>query len=295
MQYKNKYGLPQSLVDIITKNSYDPNYSDVNRLGITTLLNPPLMYLLQRNHWKEMEEDVSEHLWRILGSATHEVLRKIDDSERMIEEKFEEQIEGTDIVVVGKIDLYNWNNSSIEDYKITSIWTMKFTDSKEWEEQLNSYAWLLRKKGLPVERLAINALIKDWRRGEVIKFSDYPPIPFIHKSIKLWPFEKQEQYIQERVKLYKEAIAMPIENVGICSPKERWKKNDEFAVYKNKLKTASRVLTSEQEAKEWAEGHIKKPDIYRIELRRGADLRCTEYCNVHQFCRYWQETYGDSK
>lgn len=290
MKFSNKYNLPKSLVDVIVNKTYDISDSNPKRISVTTLINPPRQRILAVKHWKEIEDDVANHIWKVVGNACHYILTETDKSMRIVEEKMEEIVE--DITIVAKPDLYNWDSQSIEDWKITSIWSLKLGDKEDWENQLNCYAWLLRRKGLPVKNVDINAILKDWRKNEIMKYDDYPKVPFERRSIKLWTFEKQEEYIKQRVKLYKEQMNLPLEQVAICSPKERWKKEDAYAIYKNKLKKASRVLDTKEEAEEWAATNIKTPDTYNLEKRPGLDLKCSDYCNVSKFCSYWKETYG---
>lgn len=173
-----------------------------------------------------------------------------------------------------------------------SIWSVKFGEHEEWEKQLNPYAWLLRKAGFEVNHLQINAILKDWRKSECLKYQDYPEIPFKVIPVKLWTFEEQQAYVEERVEIYKESLKMPIEEVPICSSKERWAKEDVYAVYKNNNKTASRLLETSEAAEEWANKNLSTKDTYRIDKRPGEDLKCVSYCSSAPYCSYWKERYG---
>jgi hypothetical protein len=197
------------------------------------------------------------------------------------------------VTVVGKLDLYDGDELSIEDWKFTSLWSVKFGEHSEWEEQVNPYAWLLRKAGFPVEKAQINAIIKDWRRGESLKYPDYPKVPFVKIPVKLWSFEEQQAFVEHRVEVWKNALQTPIEQLPYCSPKERWKSEDSFAVYKNTNKTASRVLGTMEQAEQWAKDNITAKDKYRIDVRLGLDRKCTEYCLCNKFCNYYKETYAN--
>jgi len=297
MKYTNKFNLPPSLVDAIIGQTYDPSDGDPKRIGITTLIGSPRVRLLTTRHWKELEEDVADHIWRITGSAYHYILAKIDEKNRMIEEKFIEKVD--DYTIVGKLDNYEHLTHTIEDYKVTSVWAVKLGVKEDWIEQLNCYAWLLRKAGHEVKDMFINAILRDWRRGEQKKYDDYPPIPFMRLKIKLWTFEEQEAFVKERVALYKEAQAIENDNeLPLCSAKERWAKDDTYAVMKNSNKTATRVLECAKKADEYIEyitGVDKKKGqthSYKVVKRDGGDLRCTDYCLVAQKCSYYKEKYG---
>lgn len=293
MRFTNKHNLPQAMVDIID-NDYDLSKADPKRISITTLINPPIQRLLKVRHWEEIEEDVSDYIWLITGSAYHYILSKIEDNKekskhRLIEEKIEVKVD--DITIVGKLDLFDNVLKSVEDYKITSVWSVKFGDHEDWEKQCNCYAWLLRKCGFEVNKLYINAILRDWRKSERLKYDDYPNIPFKRIEVKLWSFEQQQAYVESRVKLYKDQSDLPTEKLPICSDSERWKKEDSYAVYKGTNKTASRVLEDAMKAEDWILSNQKKGETYKVVKRPGIDLKCTEYCTVCTFCSYYKENY----
>lgn len=297
MLYTNRYNLPQALVDVISSD-YDPTKAEPTRIGVTTLINPPRQRMLKIANWDMIQEDVSDQLWLLMGNAVHyilsEVVKKKEKSKnRFVEEKIEKEVDG--ITIVGKLDLYDGLIRSVEDYKITSVWSVIYTDKVDWENQLNVYAWLLRKCGFEVESLYINAILKDWKKSGRLQNSDYPPIPFKRIKVNLWTFEKQEAYVLERVKHYKECIGKSEEELPICSPEERWAKPNTYAVYKGDNKRALRVLDTPQEADFFIEANFKKNEPYRLEERKGGDMKCQEYCQVCQFCSYWKENYGEKQ
>lgn len=290
MKYENKYGLPAAIVDIIASD-YDLSKSDPKRISITTLINPPIQRILQVKYWNDLSEDVSEHIWRILGSSVHYILAKTKQEGRLIEEKITTEIDG--ITLVGVLDLYDDKTKELNDWKITSVWSIKLGDRESWEKQLNCYAFLLRKCGFEVTKLGVNAIIKDWRKGECKKYNDYPPVPFQKVNIKLWSFEEQEKFVKERIEIYKQALALPESKLPICSDKDRWKKEDTYAIYKGSNKTATRVLNSKPDAELWLEtaNARETKENYRIEERKGIDMKCTEYCLVCDYCPYYIENY----
>lgn len=261
MEYTNKYDLPKSIVDAITTNTYDLSQSDQSVISVTTLLNQPRIRQLNIRHWKELEEDASDNIWRLLGSAVHVVLSRIKDTNRLIEERmFVDMTTGEvitlpngkylkpkkgHIYIAGKPDVYEHEDELVEDYKITSVWAVKY-EKIEWEQQLNCYAWFFRKLGFPVKKACISAILRDWRRRES-KYKDYPPIPYKKIPIKLWSFKKQEEYIRDRIEVHRKCVDLPDDKLPLCPTKERWKD----------------------------------------------DVRCKEYCICNKFCSYWKNNYED--
>ena len=157
-----------------------------------------------------------------------------------VQHKFEIPIDG--VVVVGKTDIYWPSQERIEDWKVTSCWSFLLGDKKDWERQLNCYAWGFRKKMWPVKKLQINAILRDWQKSKILHDKDYPRIPFVTKEIPLWTREEQEQYIREQLQYHR--MSEPAE----CSPEDKWEKPTTYAVMKKGRKSALRVLPSEEEA-----------------------------------------------
>lgn len=287
MKYTNKYALPQSLVDVINNKTYDLSESDPKRISITTLINPPIQRLLTVRHWNELEEDVSDHIWRITGNAYHYILATTNKEDRFVEEKLTEEVDG--ITIVGKLDLYEKKDKSIEDYKVTSVWNVQLGTKEEWEKQLNCYAWLLRKAKFEVNSAYINAILRDWRKKELMRYDDYPKIPFVRIQAKLWSFEEQQKFVEDRIKLYKEVMNLKDNELPVCSEEERWSKPIVWAVYKGSNKKAEKLCTSSQEAQEY----IKKAKVFkpRIEERPATNGKCEQYCLVNQFCPFYTKNY----
>jgi hypothetical protein len=293
LKYTNKYNLPQSLVDVIVKKTYDLSQTDQYRIGITTLTNSPRVRQLTIRHWNELEDDVSNHLWRITGDAYHYILAKTKQDNRLIEQKIEEKL--NDFTIVGKPDLYDDITKSVDDYKITSVWSVKEV-KEEHEQQLNCYAWLLYKAGFPVSYAYINAILRDWSEMEMRRFGgSYPPIPFKRISIPLWSFDEQQEFIEKRIKLHKEAVTLKDWELPVCTKKERWATDDKYAIYKNKNKTATRVLGSQEECNLYIAKLNDSKNLYRIDKRTGIDTKCIKYCTCNSVCDYYLKTYGNKK
>lgn len=297
MKLTNKNNLPQTYFDVVKGLIYDPRESDPNRISITTLINNPRPKLLTVRNWDKLEEDVSEHLWRILGNAAHYVLSRIDESKtslnRLVETKIEEKV--GDITIVGKLDLYDDTTKFVEDYKITSVWSVQMGDHEDWEQQLNCYVWLLRKAGFEVKGAQINAILRDWREGEKLRYNDYPSIPFKVVKVNLWSFEEQQAFVEHRIEIYKDAKDRPEEELPLCSPTERWAKPTEYAVYKGENTKATRVLETAEEAEQYIKHNQSAKAQFKIVERPGTDIKCTRYCTANKFCSYWQEKYGEAE
>jgi len=298
MEYTNVYNLPDSLSYVLSniRGEYDVDPNNLNYISATTLNLPPRIRLLKARHYKEIKRDVSEELWSLLGEATHMALGLLLKSKKdryMIEQRLELDFDG--VKVTGRFDVYDKEKGIIEDWKITSVWAYMF-GKPEWEKQLNVYSYLLRKKlNIEPKKIRVIAILRDWKKSEMYRYHDYPEVPFGEMTFRLWFPSEQEKYIKSRIKVHQEAINLPDDELPLCTPEERWQRPNEWAVMKNKNKTALRKFYSKEEAVKYLEEKTRKDkkNKYRIVFREGVDRRCIEYCPVKEFCNYYKEKYGE--
>ena len=301
MQITNKYNLPSSLSDALTNDTYDISKVG-NILSVTTLINSPKISYLTRRHWDKLEQDISERIWLLLGSAVHSVLERIDETNRMIEKRMyadtsnwelinKENLKSNNLYIAGKPDLYETKEFSINDYKITSVWSIIY-GKKEWEYQLNLYAWFYRKLGLKVEKLKIIAILRDWNKKECFNNPSYPKIPVAIVDVPLWTFEKQDKYLKERYELHSKYKDTKDDFIPECTPDERWKKTDTYAVYKNENKRAFKVFESGNDAEKFKDSMNIGKDKFTVVHRPSSDTRCLGYCSVNNFCHFYKKEYG---
>jgi hypothetical protein len=283
MEKTNRFNLPVPLVKALTGNHKLPIKG---RYSVTSLIDSPLRRCLSMSHGAEIETDVSENLWMLLGTAVHFVIEQSGSGDQEV--KIEKDYNGS--TIVGVVDHYDPETKTITDWKITSVYSVLKGVKREWETQLNCYTYLL---DVPVEKVQIYAILRDWSRAayrkEVnnlfqSKENAYPPIPFVNISVPLWDKEKVNQYIKERVELHKLAEETELKNIPQCTEEERWTRPPKFAVAKKAQDRATRLL----DTKEDAELYIaeKKLVSYQIFDRPGQDIRCLDYCGVSKFCPY---------
>lgn len=277
MKITNKHNLPEAIYKAVSQN-YAPN---PNRLSVTDLIGPPLIRRLRIKHWEELEEDASDRLWALLGQSVDYVISKSADN-AIVQHKFEIPIDG--MTVVGKTDIYWPVPERIEDWKVTSVWSFILGGKKNWEEQLNCYAWGFRREDMRVKALRINAILRDWQKSKMLQDSDYPQIPFVSVDLPLWDFEQQEEYIKQQIEYH--TMSKPEE----CSPEDKWEKPTTYAVMKKGRKSALRVLNSNEAACIWCgdKGLSENKDISIVE-RLGECTRCKSYCPVRSVCSYNKE------
>jgi hypothetical protein len=275
----NKYNLPIPLERALTPERKQPV---LGRYSVTALIDSPYRRILGMIHHNEVDEDVSGGLWALMGKAAHYVIEQSGSGgqEVKIEVPFE------DITIVGVVDHYE--NGHIIDWKMTSAWSFLHGVKPEWELQLNLYAYLIAP--LPVNKLSIYAILRDWSKTDYRKSPEtYPPIPFQEVTVDLWEGDKLLTYIKTRVDLHKQAEGLlnAPDSIDYCSDVERWTRPSTFSVAKKEFDRAKRVLPTEEEAIKYIDDN--KLTGYSVWLRKGVDARCQDYCQFTKWCRYIRE------
>lgn len=283
----NKMGLPQSFVQMCEKDyQYQPN-----EYRVTSLLKGVRETILERRHHDKIEVDVSDMIWLLFGTATHNVLENQKEADCELKEE-RLRIPIGDYILSGKFDLYNADQKKITDYKTASVWKIIYGDFEDWRQQLLIYSYMMEAYGFKVEQAEIIALLKDHSKRDAKIKKDYPPLPV--KKI-TFPFTNEDysyirNWLEERFKEIAVAEKLADDELPVCTPEERFNSGDKFAVMKKKRKTALRVLNSMSEAEEW----MKNNKGEYIEVRPGEDKKCADYCFVSEFCSYHKSKRGDT-
>ena len=291
MKTTNQFNLPDPVFKALTNDTYSKG--DSNR-SITTLIDSPRVRI-QRSELNEViYEDVSEKIWSILGTAVHNIFEVHAEGDYLSEERLFVDINGWK--VSGAIDIQKTEDDgsiTIMDYKCTSVWSVIF-DKVEWHNQLNAYAYLVRKaKKVKVNKLQIVAVLRDWKKREAQMKDDYPFAPIMIVDVPLWDEAVAAEYVEGRVKLHQDAEFARLvgEDLPLCSDKERWMRDAKFAVKKKTVKRAMRVFDSLEDAEKF----FKKEgfgDAYIIEERVGEPIRCAQnYCRVADHCDQYQREF----
>jgi hypothetical protein len=290
MQMTNRLGLPAPIAEALSRSDedYDGHSSDIT---VTGLINPPRINALRKRHRADIVEDVSEQLWRLLGTATHYMIDKSSGAAVLAEERLSVSVNGW--TVSGKIDLLC---QYVNDYKVTSVWAFLLGDKPEWEAQLNAYDLLLRTHGHDApDGLRIIAILRDWKKSDYLRDpSRYPAAPIMIKEVPRWSPEEQVQWMTDRVKLHQAAAEQPDAALPMCQPEERWQSETTYAVMKEGNKRATKVCATEGEAETFIMQQAK-PGQFDLVERPGACRRCAEYCDVAKFCDFGRQVLAEAE
>lgn len=287
MKITNKYGVPQPLVTLASREYYSKGAS---QYSVTELMSSPRIRRLREKHHADIERDVSDMLWQLLGSALHVVMERGETVGWRMEERLFTKVDG--VTISGQIDLQEMTPTGvvITDYKFTSAWAV-MQDKIEWEQQLNVYKWLVETvKKEKVAGLRICALVRDFSRHDTRE--GYPSAPVYMVDIPMWDAVKTETYVRERLEAHRDSRVNADfgEALPECSPEDRWMSETIYAVMRDGRKTAIRVFKDQNEAQSCADEETKKGkgNVY-IDIRPAEPKRCKgNFCGVAQWCDQYQ-------
>jgi hypothetical protein len=291
MKITNKFNLPSTIADALATSQARYSKGDA-WMSVTGLQRSPRISLLSKKHWKKLEEDVSDSVWKLFGSAVHTILEDGGTGSNALikEERLSMDVLGQ--TISGAIDIQEITDFGIEitDYKVTrAISAMPNSFSlPSWTEQLNAYATLVEEnKGLPVTRLSICAILRDHSPAQVERQADYPAAPIVTVEIDLWPKEQRLEWLEKRVQAHlgAELTLNALDTLPLCTDEERWKRGDKWAIKTNASATrAKKVFESEADALEFKADNSS----WVVEHRPAVPVRCTSYCEVAKFCDQYQ-------
>ena len=277
MKYSNNTGLPEVFAKAVMRDTYSRGLADISATG---LLKPPRQAFLEHQHDDEIVVDVSNQVWSLFGRACHNILESGTSKGYIVEQRFFADTCGW--VVSGQVDVQKIDPDGIVlmDWKTRKAYAV-MNGRESDTQQLNIYAWLLRRNGKEVKDLKIVNIIRDHSSFEADRNPSYPQTEVTITDINLWTFAEQEEFVKQKVEAHQLAsIKLPD-----CTPEERWMRPTKFAVKKdNDSKRAFRVCDSEEDAKEI----LKTKEGYVIEVRKGEPTKCQRFCDVAQFCNQYQ-------
>ena len=282
MKVTNKYGVPAPLVTLATREYYSKGAA---QYSVTELLSSPRIRRLREQYNDQIEEDVSDMLWSMMGSALHVVMERGVTPGYITEERLFVEVDG--VRISGAIDIQQEVDGGVViiDYKFTSAWAV-MNEKVEWEQQLNLYKWLVEKvKGKRVKGLKICSFIRDFNRHD--HREGYPAAPIHMLDIPMWSTHEADRFVKGRLESHRDSkVDHDLgEALTECSPEERWMSETMYAVKREGRKTAIRVFKSMEEATQLAE----KEKGY-VETRSGEPKRCTgNYCGVNHWCSQYAD------
>jgi hypothetical protein len=289
MKLTNFLGLPASIVNAIANDDYSKGDAD---LSVSQLISPARKVEIERQHTEELTEDASDRIWALVGQAVHEILRRADDDALTEQRLFIDWHDTTGKLwkISGAFDRLACTHAVLGDYKVTSVWAVKDGAKVEWEQQVNTYAYMLRLHGYWIDKLQVVAILRDWRKSESLKYPDsYPSHQVKVIDLPMWTDGMCRMFLDERIEEHRASR----DKLPFCTPDERWSRPTVYAVVKNDNVKATKLCETPEAAQAYIDELIKSPKNaaanWKIDIRPGAFLRCEGYCAAAPYCSQWQD------
>ena len=293
-KYTNKHKIPESIVFAIQQQ--DSDYDNAGSfVSASSISKPVRIFWLERRHSKDAVEDISDKIWSLLGSSVHLILERADQQRKELnpdlEVRFEERL-FTEVLgrkVSGQFDRLELNKKVLQDYKITSVWSVKGEAKAEWEAQLNVLRYLLHLNGTEVKKLQVVAILRDWSKAKSKYDSDYPKSQIKVINIPVWSYKKTKAYLEERVALYIEHENTPDDELPECTLEDRWQDPIKWAIMCDGKKRATKLHDNELDAIVHKRNLEAKGIKVKIEERSSEPRRCVDYCSVNFKCNQYKK------
>ena len=195
-----------------------------------------------------------------------------------VEQRVEKIID--DFVISGQYDLVL--DGVLNDFKSTSVWTYIFDSSADsYIKQGSIYKWLSPDK-ITSDYININYIFTDWSAAKAREKKDYPQFKALTKKYDLWSIEETENWVRNKLDIYKLHLDTPQEGLPECTDEELWATEETFKYYKN----PNKLDRSTKNFKTMDEALIRKSedgDVGIIKTVPGTVKHCP-YCPVVNIC-----------
>jgi hypothetical protein len=273
----NRLNLPRSIVNAVRRDPYDRGDAHIS---VTGLIGPARKRAIEMAHADEITEDVAERIWALLGQITHGILERADEGSLTEERLF---IERHGWRISGQFDRYVLEGRLLQDYKLTSVYSVKDGVKAEWAAQTNIYALLLREHGYPVTDLEIVAILRDWQKAKAKHDPEhYPQQPAVVLKVEAWPKKQIETYITDRLL----AHGWAQHELPECTAEERWERPAVYVITKKGNSRATSVHPTLEDAEKALA--LRSAVNYSITERPAEQRRCQDYCPALPFCEQGQ-------
>lgn len=287
----NRFEADEAIVAAVTNDSY----RGAGDISITGLNRPPQVRVLEKRHFDELTEDVSDRLASLKGQIGHGILERAGLKNEWSEKRIGANILGWEVTgQPDKFESVGIKDGVLIDFKLPTLSSFLFGFQRdkglkpEWITQGNAYRYLLAKQGINVTKIIFKAVLTEWSKRHARVKQGYPDRPFFNFEVPLWTLEETEKYITERVAIHQAADKLPDAKLPPCTDEERWKAAGVWKVFKDGAKKSLKNFdgpTAQAEAEAFAaEKSTTLKTTIKAVLVPGEAIRCLDYCRAAKFC-----------
>ena len=272
MHITNKLNLPANIVRMAER-----AFHKKGDYSVTELEKSPREFWLIARHTDEIYVDIVDLLWMLNGTAWHKVLQEGAAPNQLVEEYLTMEIQGK--TLSGTPDLLE--GKKLSDWKTTSVFTLIYKSRMEsWAAQVNVYRLLFLKHGFTdINELEVVAMFRDHQRSKARYKSDYPQHGAEVIPMPLWPIERVEKYINDRVALLELHKNTPDNKLPECTAEETWRSETVYKCMKEGNVKSKKNFSNKEDAQKYCDE--KKLTLLEV---KGENRKCSDYCYACQFC-----------
>lgn len=296
MKITNKNGFGKAWANAVEKflNDYDPQ----GDISVTEMIDSPRIAELRRRHADEIEVDVKDCIWMMLGQVIHKILETNADPDTIVEQRIVVPFEDWKISMKADyIEKTSPTDYCIHDYKITKVYAFQKAPAPQHIAQNNLYRWgYKRAANLNCTSGCLDMLLKDWDALQAKIDKGYPKDEVVRVAVPDWTQEKIEAFMRERIAKHKHARSCSDCDLPECTIDQRWGSPDCFAVKRidpetgrlsDKAMPGASKFPTRNEAQQWIASK-KTNHQYVIEFRKGENRRCDRNaCWVNRWCNQY--------
>lgn len=276
MIVRNRLGIPEAFVLAVQRMWQGGGMGIGKAIRTTSLIGPPQATAVAAAHKDELEADVADMIPALIGNGVHRILEDVLPP-------FESEVALTAGIdgwrVTGTAD--HVADGVITDWKSCKMMKLQKSDTEAWEQQLNVYAYLAQEMKIPVRKLQVVALMIDWTEFAGKRAGMDSPVVTV--PIPLWDSVTAKRWISSRLRELEDAFAG---NPRPCTDEERWYTKSVYAVMKKGRKSAVKLCSTEEEARELAAKH---PGGW-VDHRGGTYKKCERWCKAAPWCKQWNSS-----
>ncbi len=180
------------------------------------------------------------------------------------------------------------------DIKTCKSWKQIFDpDHDDWIQQTNVYRWLLKQRGIDIDRITVVAFYMDWVESQSLRDRRYPKSPIIEYEIPVWDLKTTDNFIHERMYQHFCCEQTKDKELPKCTAKEMWEDPPEFAIMKDE--NAKKAMRGGVVRNGTLHDAIEKAQTLKgvssnsyIEIRHCLRKRCDRFCAVNEYCNQYE-------
>jgi len=182
-------------------------------------------------------------------------------------------------VITGKFDMIL--DGEINDFKTTSVYSLKGDKDEQYQLQGSIYRWLNPEK-VTADHMQIQFIFTDWSRAEAKRNPNYPQSRVYAHVIPLLSLAETENWITAKIRELENSADLPEHQLPRCTDKDLWRGETVWKYYSDPTKVGGRSTKNFNNA---SEAHAHRAKAGRgIVIEVPGKVKACSYCSAFNIC-----------